>query len=252
MAYIKDYWENKETRAEMAKDHTVDMDMRFKQATESSVRLTRVYGGDFVADVPEIILVDMDTVSAAKYYRCGRTALLNFASFKNPGGMFLNGSKAQEECLCHASNLYNILREFEKDYYEWNRKNLNKALYKNRGLYTPDVMFHADDRTFGCDVITCAAPNKSAAQQYANISDEENSMALRSRIKFVLDIASVNKVETLILGAYGCGVFGQNPTEVATIFKEMLETTHRSFKTVVFAVPKGNNNNYQKFAEVIN
>ena len=249
MAYIKDYWENKESRAELAKMHTADMEQKFDKHTKASVRLTRVYGGDIV-DTPEIELVDMDSVKAAFTYRNGRTAVLNFASFKHPGGMFLSGSKAQEECLCHASNLYNVLREFEKDYYEWNKKNLNKALYKNRGLYSPDIVFEYEGRNFACDVITCAAPNKSAAQQYQGVSDEENSKVLRSRIKFVLDMATVNKVDTLILGAYGCGVFGQDATEVASIFKEMLQTTHRDFKKVVFAVPKGNNDNYAKFEKV--
>ena len=34
---------------------------------------------------------------------------LNFASYKNPGGKFMDGSSAQEECLCHESILYEVL-----------------------------------------------------------------------------------------------------------------------------------------------
>lgn len=91
-------------------------------------------------------------------------------------------------------------------------------------------------------LITCASPNKTTAQKWQNVSNEENSKYLRERIKFVLDIAKDNKVDTLILGAYGCGVFGQNPIEVAQIFKEYLTTTHKCFKKVIFAIPSGNNN----------
>ena len=67
----------------------------------------------------------------------------------------------------------------------------------------------------------------------------------------MLDIAKYNDVDTLILGAYGCGVFGQNPKEVAEIFKECLNTTHKScFNKVIFAIPDGRDNNLQAFEKV--
>ena len=104
---------------------------------------------------------------------------------------------------------------------------------------------------YDVNVITCAAPNKSTAQKYQNVSDEENTEVLRSRIKFVLDIAKDNDVDTLILGAYGCGVFGQEAKEVAGIFKEYLCTTHaRCFEKVVFAIPSGRIGNLEAFKAV--
>lgn len=90
-----------------------------------------------------------------------------------------------------------------------------------------------------CDVITCAAPNYTAAKKYCNVSREENRNALLSRIAFVRDIAEENGVETLILGAFGCGVFGQDPYEVAKIFFETLYQS--SVKKVVYAIPAGVN-----------
>ena len=257
MAYIPEYWNNKKERAEQAKKHTEMMGRQCAPGIARCVHMTKTYGTEFTCCSKNIKkdmtvdVIDMDTVLAGKTYaKEGKVALLNFASYKNPGGLFLNGSKAQEECLCHASCLYNVLKEFS-DYYKWNNEHKNKGLYLNRALYSPDVLFHYEDTLFGCDVITCAAPNKSTAQEYCQVSDEDNLKALESRIKFILDIAKDNEVDILVLGAYGCGVFGQNPTEVAMLFKKYLETTHSNcFKKVVFAIPNGDNNNLSSFKEV--
>ena len=113
-------------------------------------------------------------------------------------------------------------------------------------MYSPDVVFTNDSVGTLCDVITCAAPNKSAAQKYCHVSDEENYNALESRIRFVLHIAEKEKVDTLILGAYGAGVFGQDATEVAQIFKRLL------IEKIIFAIPDcSRNKNYKKFLDVM-
>ena len=261
MAYIKEYWSNKNIRAKQAKLHTEEMQRKYINEILYSVNNTQIYRKDFRIEVSQrnktqtgIIVIDADTVEAISKWNVGKTAVLNFSSYKNAGGMFLNGSKAQEECLCHASFLYNVLASYIQAFYEWNNQHKNKALYLNRALYSPDIVFEYNELVFKCDVITCAAPNKSAAQKYQNVSDDENTKFLRERIKFVLKIAYDNNVETLILGAYGCGVFGQNPTEVATIFKEYLSTDfNRCFKNVIFAIPKSStNNNYTAFENVFN
>lgn len=89
---------------------------------------------------PVIIVDKLDSVKSAIQHRDGKTAVLNFASYKNPGGKFMEGSSAQEECLCHASTLYNVLKQFPV-YYQWNRVHNNRALYTNRALYSEDVIF---------------------------------------------------------------------------------------------------------------
>lgn len=86
-----------------------------------------------------VIVADMKTFDAALKYREGKTCVLNFASFKNPGGGFLKGTIAQEEYLCQNSTLYNVLSQFTS-YYEKNRLNTNDALYWNRAIYSPGIV----------------------------------------------------------------------------------------------------------------
>lgn len=257
MSYVKEYWTNKEKRAKQAINHTEEMWKKYGKQICISAMNTKEYHKNYrcIIQAPDkdckIIIDPLDSVSAIlKYKQDGkRAAVLNFSSYKNPGGMFINGSKAQEECLCHESYLYNVLSQHE-GFYSWNNENKNKSLYFNRALYTPDVLFFRSGDEKFCDVITCAAPNKSAAQKYQGVSNEENTEALKSRINFVLDIAKTHKIDTLILGAYGCGVFGQDSAEVASIFKHCLATTHNCFENVVFAIPEGRTGNYEAFADV--
>lgn len=258
MAYVKEYWSEKDKKAEQAVSHTKEMEKVYGKEIRDAIEHTAVYDVDFVCNREytcegQIVLEALDSVSAILKAAEGcknRMAVLNFSSYKNPGGGFIGGSKAQEECLCHESFLYNVLSQMTEKFYDWNNQNKNRAMYQNRGMYTPGVVFMRDGKTAACDVITCAAPNFSAAHRYQKVSHEENREILKDRIRFVLDIARENQVNTLILGAYGCGVFGQNAREVAGIFKEYLETTHKCFEQVIFAIPEGKDRNYAGFAEV--
>lgn len=241
---------NKE-RSLYARKHTEEMDLRYKEEIKESIKQTKIYDDSYIfnneiKNIPNIKVIDSDSVSAVVNDGDKSIAVLNFASYKYPGGGFINGSRAQEECLCLESNLYNVLKTFD-EYYTWNKKHLNNSLYLNRGLYSPKIVFIKDNITKLADVLTVAAPNYSKYQ----VSKEENSKALYSRIKFVLDIANDNNISTLILGAYGCGVFNQDPMEVANIFKELIN--NYNFKNVIFAIPNSNrNNNFKGFKEVFN
>lgn len=240
--------------ARRAQQHAQNMDITFKNAILNCTKQSKIYRDK----VPLIespvksgkIVLEPETTTEAIFRYVGqgkKVAALNFASYKEPGGKFLEGSTAQEESLCHTSFLYNVLREHQ-DYYDENRKTLNKGLYTNAAIYSPDVGFTKDGgfNWASADIITCAAPNWGAALRNG-VNSEENHAALVSRCKFVLDIAAANKVEILILGAFGCGVFKQNPVEVCNIF---LEQCGKAFDTVVFAIP-ADGNNYSTFAQLI-
>ena len=249
--------DNREERKRQAKLHNLFIEDRYSDEVKNSVESSKIYREDFkgatervTVENQEIIFSNLDTVNAIFDVKdSGKLMVLNFASYKYPGGGYLGGSKAQEECLCHASDLYQILSMFETDYYELNRKSLNKALYFNRAIYTPDVLFFRGLEKKYADVLYCAGPNKGVAQQYAKVSDEENSIELKRRVSFILSIAENEKVDILILGAYGCGVFRQDPSEVADMFLNELSKSKR-FKKVIFAVP-GADINAKVFKEKI-
>ena len=254
----KKYCVNKEERAKLALNHTKEMEDLYKDEIEDCIDETLAYNTNSKftekrLNNKQIIIVDeIDSVGAIfKYVNINEiTAVLNFASYNNPGGKFIDGSKAQEECLCHESYLYNVLKG-RIGYYKINHKNKNRSLYTDRALYSPNVRFTKECKDVFCDVITCAAPNKTAAQKYYNVSDEENFKVLKERIEFVLKIAQDNGVDNLILGAYGCGVFGQDPLEVAKIFKEFLLGKYKRFNKVIFAIPNRLEMNYKCFKRIL-
>ena len=146
--------------------------------------------------------------------------------------------------------LYNVLNEFDKTFYEENRENCHDSLYTNGALYSPNVRFFKGDRNCLTDVLTCAAPNYTSASIYNHISKAENTQALKDRVEFVLNVASKEKVNTLILGACGCGVFGQDPSEVAKLFITEL-SNHKDIENVVFAVIDEDSENYLAFKDVL-
>ena len=257
MGGTKEYWDKRKINSQKAFDHHSEMLKKFNEETKNSVKHTVIYDADnagmFTKNSPanrtyaDPIVDNIDSVSACFEYENGKTAVLNFASYTLPGGMYMEGSMAQEEALCHASNLYEVLSNLP-DYYEYNNSHKNKALYTNRGLYSPDVCFFNE---FGnmkkYDVITVAAPNKTAYMQYINnATEEQNDQALKSRIHFIKQIALENDVETLILGAYGCGVFGQDPHLVAQCFKEEFDGS--GISTVYAIIDKGSHEKEGNFA----
>ena len=245
------YWNNARQNAVVASMHTNDMARKYSNEILASFKLSCIYTRSLAPSEPKekavFKLINTDSVDAILSLAPEKNAaVLNFASFKEAGGKFLEGSMAQEESLCHKSFLYNVLREFEQSYYAVNRTMLNKALYHNKALYTPLIKFSDGKRTRLCDVISCAAPNWTAANKYCHVSPDANLQALTSRIEFVKNIALDNELDTVILGAYGCGVFGQDPNVVARLIKDVFEF---SGLEIILAVP-GNNQNYKAFEQV--
>ena len=249
-------WNKKEERSQQAHEHTKNMNKWFSKEIRDCVVQNTLYGYPDRQPAPvrqkgnpKLSFLNTDTVSAL--YRQDEKkniTLLNFASYKNPGGRFLEGSSAQEEMLCHSSFLYNVLIGHQ-DYYEWNNQHKNRALYTDRAIFSPHVLFFQDKQIRNANVITCASPNKGVALRYGQATETENTTALKKRIRFIHRIAAEQNTDILILGAFGCGVFRQNPTETAEIFKE--EFKESPIPEIIFAVP-GNNDNSQAFSQKVN
>lgn len=238
--------DNKKLRKEKAINHTEQMKREFPEMINASITNSMVYTDDNIYNNNINIVVDnMSTTEAvSKYKNEHKLCVLNFASYKKPGGGFINGAIAQEESICHDSTLYNVLSSEKFDsYYEYNNKNTNNGLYKNRAIYTPDVIFNGSVTIV--NVITCAAPNLSIFKGPKYKAYD----TIRNRIKFILDIAEKNNETELILGAFGCGVFKNDPEFVASTFKDLLySTNYYHFKKVIFAIPGGIN--YDIFKKV--
>lgn len=221
-------------------------DVHYREDIERSVANSKIYENvgfmERREQITEVIIADMKTFDAALKYREGKTCVLNFASFKNPGGGFLKGAVAQEEYLCQNSTLYNVLSQFAS-YYEKNRLNTNDALYWNRAIYSPGIVVLPSEVKI--DVLSCAAPNVKASRMI----DSKKIQAVISRIKFVLDILEKEECDTGILGAFGCGVFGNDPRFVAKTFRSQ-GVLRRGFKRVVFAIPNSKSVNHRAFEEV--
>ncbi|MCC3381201.1 TIGR02452 family protein [Paenibacillus farraposensis] len=171
-----------------------------------------------------------------------RVACLNFASAKNPGGGFLGGSQAQEESLARSSALYPCISQME-EMYQHNRK-LRSCFYSDYMIYSPEVPVFRDDQgalleaPYQVDFLTAPAVNAGVVREREPEQVDRIGEVMLERIRYILGMAKQNKVEHLILGAYGCGVFRNKPEEVAGWFKQVLvnEAYGMLFDRIVFAV----------------
>lgn len=238
---------------EIARRHYDRMQQNYHLNTKHSVENSKIYDETKFLDksdgkIPQIIVEDSNVSDEIENllvnFSDKKICVLNFASFTSPGGGFINGAMAQEEALCHDTNLYNILKEF-KPLYDKNKSLRNNGIYKNWAIYSPDVVYDkmCDATKNHIDVITCPAPNASVF--FNSFSSEEDvnrySNVLYERCKYVLDIAKENNVNLLCLGAFGCGVFANNPYCVAECFKILFETKNYDFDVVTFPIPSGDN-----------
>ena len=233
-------------RTEQAARHIADVDARMSKEVERSLSELKMYDAipkvTVEGCVPEVVIADQDTVAAVIEHGRGVAnycdlAVLDFASFTNPGGGYDRGTWAQEQALCAESTLFNVLREQKAWYGENRRRNVNCELYRNRGMVVPKVRFDRGKFHGYGDVIVVAAPDARRARNDYRIDEETLIKYMRSRIRFVLAIADDLGHEKLVLGAYGCGVFGWDAQVVARLFLEELATGKHAAKQVFFAVP---------------
>ena len=167
--------------------------------------------------------------------------VLNFASAKNPGGGFLGGAQAQEESLARSSSLYPCLTvNFEM--YEYNRRG-KSCLYSDWMIYSPRVpVFRNDDGSliqnpYLVTFLTSPAVNAGVVKQRETDKINLIESVNKERARKFLWIANQNQHKTLILGAWGCGVFQNDPQMIALIFDELLKGEFANcFERVIMAI----------------
>jgi uncharacterized protein (TIGR02452 family) len=163
-----------------------------------------------------------------------RPLALNFANGTSPGGGFLEGALAQEECLCRSSALYRTLAGDRMYAFHRARPLPDSTSWAILSRGVPvfrDGDGAAVNIPWELDFISCAAP-------YApTVGREDAARLLRVRIHRVLAIARAWNYDTLILGAWGCGAFGNDPKQTALDFRRALEGEFRKvFSEVIFAI----------------
>ena len=193
--------------------------------------------------------------------------VLNFASATTPGGGVIRGSNAQEECLCRSSTLYPCLRteEWMNRYYAMHRERRDN-FYTDACIYTPGIVGIREDGQwpelleekdwYTFDVLSCAAPNMGRQPDIVTWDEEfreKMQQVFDRRVKRIIQVALVNQIDVLVLGAFGCGAFGNNPEVVAGAFKKALDEYGDSFRAIEFAVycSKADQNNYDIFSTVL-
>lgn len=212
--------------------------------------------------------------AAVTYAGRMRTCAHNFASSTNPGGGVVNGSSAQEEALCRCSTLYFNLnvREMWDGFYTPHRE-ARDPLHNDDIIYTPGVVVFKSDTAYPrtlaesewktLDVITCAAPNlREHPSNRMNSGDGDERVEISApdlqalherRLRRILDVAAANRTEAIVLGAFGCGAFRNDPKVVAAAAMTAIADYLHAFRLIEFAVycRPGDTANYDAFAAIV-
>ena len=214
------------------------------------------------------------TFEAAAGYKDYKVCVHNFASATNPGGGVERGANAQEEALCRCSGLLLCL----KDNKVWNafyqaHRDAQDPIHNDDIIYTPDVLVVKSDtsapKTFPereryfVDVLTCAAPNlrPKPSNNYnsgdganaIHISDKQLLEIHEKRLRRMLDVALAQGAEAIVLGAFGCGAFMNNPEVVARAAKTVIADYRYAFRAIEFAVycRPDDERNYKVFERIL-
>lgn len=225
--------------------HTVDVREAIARAIANTQsyppgqEIPRVAPGQVATNIAVMNATTLDaahTLVAAGH----RPVALNFASARHPGGGFLSGARAQEESLARASALYACLAD--NPMYAWHEAH-RSPLYSDYAIYSPAVPVFRDDSgalldiPYECAFITCAAVNTRVALERDPACLPTIHDAMASRVERVLAIAATHAHTRIVLGAWGCGVFGNDPREIVQLFRAALAGPYRDvFAEVIFAI----------------
>ena len=153
--------------------------------------------------------------------------VLNLANPVNPGGGVRRGAKAQEEDLCRKSSLLLSLESQEAAlYYQYN-KSLHTYMGSDAVIITPQVEIIKDEKgnllpkSVVVAVMTCAAPMITNGME--GLTNQQYQELVLNRITGMLKVAAHLEYQMLVLGAFGCGAFGNDAKVVSDLFYKALK-----------------------------
>ncbi len=192
----------------------------------------------------QITVEDIDSFGAAA--RFTNPAVLCFASAQEPGGGYqavmdvAMPIKTQEEDLYRRSDLPELMdNDVVRKYYPL--KGVD-ALYARVTVSKDSCLKPV--RPFKCGVITVPAVIHPETPEQLDL--------VRQRAERILGVAAANNHHHVILGAWGCGVFGNQPEDIARVFLDLLNGPFKGeFLHVVFAVPGKESTNHRIFESVL-
>ncbi|MBR0090387.1 MAG: TIGR02452 family protein [Lachnospiraceae bacterium] len=205
-------------------------------------------------------------------YPDAKIAVMNFANAFHAGGGVTKGSSAQEESLCRTSTLYPLIyRRSLRDSFYKHHKDLNTSKASDSLIYTEGVIICKTDEDLPqrmpktewvkVDVITVAAPDlREKSNRHAplvnGVTYMNNAELFGYHVKraiHILTCAAHKRADILVLGAFGCGAFQNDPEVVARAYKVALQEFPKVFQKIEFAVycSPGRNRNYDVFHSIL-
>lgn len=213
-----------------------------EEAAEAAEAAAGDVGGDEGAAAPaatETVTKVVTSFAPEALYRDGegKTLIVDPGAFVRPGGAYEDGAFGPEQILCSESNLYPVLCAHKRDFYDKNRDYRRGSLFTDRALYVPQVLFSRDGDVRRADVLVIAEPIRAYALENHR-SERECDKALADRIETIFRIAAANGVQTLIMGAFGCGRNGYPVDQVIGLIRDWITANSGAVPQVVFAVPR--------------
>lgn len=192
-----------------------------------------------------ISVVNNDTFSCCEDLHGSQVGCLNMASDYHPGGGVESGCFAQEENCFRRSNYFKTLKQ---EFY---------PLPKTSCIYTPaitvikDCNYNLLKTPFQVAMIACAAIRHPELTIDGGYKNNDDKITMKCKISQIFQIGYQYGLDTLVLGAFGCGAFANPPTEVAQMFNETINEYHNCFKRLIFAIKSVKDDNFDVFSHII-
>ena len=212
----------------------------------------------------KIRVINSDTIDAAldlssTSHSNVPVCILNLANAETPGGGFRHGAMAQEEALCYRSSLYLTLK---RKYY---------PIPDKAAIYSPSILIVRENASthelldfrdpsqlpvlsvVGAAAICQPELVRSRSTGRPTYKHGEDRALTAEKMRVILRSTIRRRHRQIILGAMGCGAFGNPNDEVAALWSRVLQEPEFSggwWKDVVFAVfdtQPAPGSNYQVF-----